>query len=190
MKTPRISTPRSTEIAIAASGLAACGAIIFVLSRLLIEVLRIANASERDTDLAVILLWSTTITVVVAVGGVLLGLWLAADRARRRNDAVCVFRPRNRRAEVDRLHPVLRQLAQAGAPRSLTGFNLRDVSFTIVFTNSAMEFWIGSDRPTCVWELPWERVLRVEKTQLHLGIHSWWALSLAMVSVIRFETSI
>lgn len=139
--------------------------IVFLSSRVAIEIARVNKATSEDADFALQLGWASSLTLVatLAAGVAFIRLTQRSAATRHqhlvaRGDAEWIF-------ETLRAPAVRTALRDAGAPASIIG-TTENSYFSVVANGKGLSLWVGSTQPTCEWLVEWSSVRSITSTSV------------------------
>lgn len=151
---PRISSAGKWVVA---------GAMIFIVSRVAIELARLGSATNVDDNRAATRAWVTVLTLccTLAIGLALIYVSQRSAAVRHRN--LQAGRPDVWIYETIRAPEVKSALAAVGAPDAIVG-KQQNSYFSIVADMDGIGFWVGSRSPKKEWAIGWESIDGIQST--------------------------
>jgi hypothetical protein len=139
--------------------------IVFLVSRVAIEIARFNKATSEDADFALQLGWATSLTLVATVAAALVFVRLTQRSAAMRHQHLVDGGEAEWIFETLRAPAVRTALRDAGAPASVVG-KIENSYFSVVANENGLSLWVGSTQPTCAWLVEWSSVRSITRTSV------------------------
>jgi len=159
------------------------GTVLFLGSRIAIEVFRVSDAASEDRAFALQLVWATSLTAVATVGLCLALVYLTMRSSRLRRPRLAAVATDGWVFETIRAPDVKRGLLAAGAPPSVIG-RVQNSYFSLVATEDGLTFWIGSKEPTQEWLVEWSAIRSIGSTTVPW---QWLILPSVELEIVRAD---
>lgn len=141
------------------------GTVLFIVSRLAIEIVRLDDAASEDTDFALQLAWTTSLTFVGTLALCFGLIYLSQRSAAVRHRYLVETEKVGWVFETIRAPDVRQTLRTVGAPPLIVG-KVENSYFSLVADGLGLSFWVGSTTPTCEWRIEWSSVVSINTSSV------------------------